>query len=221
MLANAHSFKDKSDRLSDVNAGLFTYPVLMSADIILYQADLVPVGKDQVQHLEIARDIASVFNNRYGHTFTLPEAMVDNRVMIVPGIDGKKMSKSYQNTIDIFLPEKQLDKVIKSIITDSTPIELPKNPDTCTVFALYSLLATSDDVAQMRNKYLSGGFGYGHAKKALFEIILSKFTKEREQYMLLMNDLPQLEKLLTEGEEKTAEVAMKTLLEVRLKLGYA
>jgi tryptophanyl-tRNA synthetase len=131
------------------------------------------------------------------------------------------MSKSYQNTIDIFLPEKQLDKVIKSIITDSTPIELPKNPDTCTVFALYSLLATSDDVAQMRNKYLSGGFGYGHAKKALFEIILSKFTKEREQYMLLMNDLPQLEKLLTEGEEKTAEVAMKTLLEVRLKLGYA
>lgn len=221
MLANAHSFKDKSDRLSDVNAGLFTYPVLMAADIILYQADLVPVGKDQVQHLEIARDIASTFNNRYGHTFTLPEAMVDNRVMVVPGTDGKKMSKSYQNTIDIFLPEKQLDKVIKSIITDSTPIELPKNPDSCTVFSLYSLLAPPDDVSQMRNNYLSGGFGYGHAKKALLELILAKFTKEREQYKLLMNDLPQLEKLLSEGEQKTAEVAMKTLSDVRLKLGYA
>jgi len=220
MLANAHSFKDKSDRLSDVNAGLFTYPVLMAADIILYQADLVPVGKDQVQHIEIARDIATAFNNRYGHTFNLPEARVDDRVMLVPGLDGKKMSKSYNNTIDIFLPEKELDKVIKSIVTDSTPIELPKNPDTCTVFSIYSLLASTEQQQQMRSNYLKGGYGYGHAKKELFGLILDTFREPRARYVELMENLPMLEELLCKGEEKTSKVAMATLHEVRRKLGY-
>src|SRR5690349_17736704 len=141
MLANATSFKDKSDRLADVNAGLFTYPVLMAADILLYNAEFVPVGKDQKQHVEIARDIASTFNNTYGDVFVLPEAKIDEQVMTIPGIDGQKMSKSYHNFIDIFLPEKELLKVVKSIVTDSTPLEEPKNPDTDTVYKLYALMA--------------------------------------------------------------------------------
>jgi tryptophanyl-tRNA synthetase len=168
MLANAHSFKDKSDRLADVNAGLFIYPVLMAADILMYDADFVPVGKDQRQHLEITRDIANAFNNLYGETFVVPEARIDKRVMTIPGIDGNKMSKSYNNTIDIFQPAKPLRKQIMSIVTDSTPLEEPKNPDTCTVFTLYSLLASDGEIAEMRKNYEGGNYGYGHAKQALF-----------------------------------------------------
>ncbi|HLT74592.1 MAG TPA: tryptophan--tRNA ligase, partial [Ohtaekwangia sp.] len=161
MLANAHSFKDKSEKLSDVNAGLFTYPVLMTADIILYDAHFVPVGKDQRQHLEIARDIATAFNNQYGETFVVPEAKIEETVMTIPGTDGQKMSKSYGNIIDIFLPEKELLKQIKTIITDSTPLEEPKNPDTDNVFAIYSLLATPEQKQALREKYLAGNYGYG------------------------------------------------------------
>ena len=179
MLANAHSFKDKSNRLSDVNTGLFTYPVLMAADILLYDANIVPVGKDQLQHLEITRDIASSFNHLYGDTFVIPEAKIEENVMIVPGIDGQKMSKSYNNFINIFLPEKELKKVVMSIITDSTPLEQPKNPDTCNVFNLYKLVAGSDQTANLRARYLAGNFGYGHAKNALLEVLLEKFAAAR------------------------------------------
>jgi tryptophanyl-tRNA synthetase len=220
MLANAHSFKDKSDKLSDVNAGLFTYPVLMAADIILYSAHKVPVGKDQLQHLEITRDIASSFNFKYGETFVVPDAMIDETVMIVPGTDGQKMSKSYNNFIDIFLPEKELDKQIKSIITDATPLEEPKNPETCNVFKLYTLLANTVEIEQMRNNYLNGGYGYGHAKKALFEMILSRYAIQRNLFNQMMNNQDEVEKRLMEGEHKASVIAEEKLIEVRTKLGF-
>src|SRR5688500_2365623 len=182
MLANAHSFKDKSARLADVNAGLFTYPVLMTADIILYDANFVPVGKDQRQHVEMARDIATTFNNTFGETFVVPEAKIEEQVMTIPGTDGQKMSKSYGNIIDIFLPDKELLKQIKSIKTDSTPMEEPKNPDDDNVFAIYNLLGTPEQNELLRKKYLGGNYGYGHAKQELFELIVQKFSKEREAF---------------------------------------
>lgn len=221
MLANAHSFKDKSERLSDVNAGLFTYPVLMTADIILYDANFVPVGKDQRQHLEMARDIASAFNQKYGETFVVPEAKIEESVMTIPGTDGQKMSKSYGNIIDIFLPEKELLKQIKSIKTDSTPMEAPKNPDTDNVYAIYSLLGTEEQVQALREKYLAGNFGYGHAKQALFELIMEKFTKEREAFNYYMSNPDELEKKLEQGEAKAREVALTVLDRVRSKLGFS
>jgi len=220
MLANAHSFKDKSNRLSDVNAGLFVYPILMAADIIMYQANEVPVGKDQVQHIEIARDIAQHFNNSYGETFVLPKAVVDETVMIIPGIDGQKMSKSYNNFIDIFLPEKELEKQIKFIVTDSKELEESKNPDTCNVFKLFSLIADNSAINTMREKYIAGGYGYGHAKKELFNIILKKYKVQREKYNYFMQNTNELEALLRVGENKAAKVAQITLEDVRLKLGF-
>lgn len=221
MLANAHSFKDKSDRLADVNAGLFTYPVLMTADIILYDANFVPVGKDQKQHLEMARDIASSFNNLYGETFVLPEAKIDENVMTVPGTDGQKMSKSYGNTLDLFLPDKQLRKQVMSIVTDSTPLEESKNPDTDNVFALYSLLASPEQQQEMRKKYEAGNYGYGHAKQELFELIIEKYAKERELYNFYMSTPAELNKKLEEGEDKARQIARTTLNKVRKKLGFA
>lgn len=220
MLANAHSFKDKADKLADVNSGLFTYPVLMAADIILYDADYVPVGKDQKQHLEMTRDIASTFNHQYGDTFVLPEAKIDENVKTIPGTDGQKMSKSYGNTIDIFLPEKKLKKQVMSIITDSTPLEEPKDPDTCNVFSLYSLLAPKDAVADLRGKYEAGGFGYGHAKTALFELLLDQYADERKIFQEFMENPMELDEQLKIGEKKAAEVADRTLARVREKLGY-
>ena len=220
MLANAHSFKDKSDRLSDVNAGLFMYPVLMTADIILYDADFVPVGKDQRQHLEMARDIANSFNVQYGETFTLPEAKIEESVMTIPGTDGQKMSKSYGNIIDIFLPDKELRKQIMSIVTDSTPIEEPKNPEKDNVFALYKLLATSEETESLRQKYLAGNFGYGHAKQELHDLIVKKYAKEREAFNFYMSNLPELEKKLELSEAKATEIAREVLGRVRRKLGF-
>jgi tryptophanyl-tRNA synthetase len=220
MLANAHSFKDKSSRLADVNAGLFTYPVLMAADILLYDANFVPVGKDQLQHLEITRDIASAFNHQYGETLVLPEAKTDERVMIVPGIDGQKMSKSYNNFINIFLPEKELKKVVMSIVTDSTPLEEPKNPDTCNVFKLYKLIANESQIAEMRENYLRGGYGYGHAKTALLNLMLEIYKEPREKYNYYMNNLPELENELRKGEEKARKVARSVLSRVKDKLGF-
>ncbi|HYF67691.1 MAG TPA: tryptophan--tRNA ligase [Ohtaekwangia sp.] len=220
MLANAHSFKDKSEKLSDVNAGLFTYPVLMAADIILYDAHFVPVGKDQRQHLEIARDIATAFNNIYGETFVVPEAKIEETVMTIPGTDGQKMSKSYGNTVDIFLPEKELLKQLKSIKTDSTPIEEPKDPDADNVFALYSLLANDDQKASLRQKYLAGNFGYGHAKQELFELIIQKFAKEREAFNFYMSNTAALDQKLEQGEAKARVVAHDVLGRVRKKLGF-
>ncbi len=220
MLANAHSFKDKSERLADVNAGLFTYPVLMAADIVLYDAEYVPVGKDQVQHLEMARDIAEKFNHTFGETFVLPQAKIDEQVMIVPGIDGQKMSKSYNNFINIFLPEKELKKVVMSIVTDAAPLEAPKNPNTCNVFALYRLLATKEQVAAMQENYLRGGYGYGTAKSALFELLLEKFKVQRERYAYFMNNKDELNHHLLKGAEKARLIANTTLNRVREKLGF-
>ena len=221
MLANAHSFKDKSDKLSDVNAGLFTYPVLMAADILLYDAEIVPVGKDQIQHLEIARDIAHAFNSRYGETLVLPQARVDADLMTIPGTDGSKMSKSYGNIIDIFLPEKDLLKAIKTIISDSTPLEDPKNPETDVTFKLYSLLATPAEIEAMRQNYIAGGYGYGHAKKELYELILRRFATEREQFNFYMNNLPELDAKLAIGARRAQEYGTGVLTKVREKVGYS
>ncbi|MDH5475955.1 MAG: tryptophan--tRNA ligase [Cyclobacteriaceae bacterium] len=221
MLANAHSFKDKSDKLADVNAGLFTYPVLMACDIIMYDANIVPVGKDQKQHLEMTRDIASSFNNKYGETFVVPEARIDESVMVIPGLDGQKMSKSYGNVIDLFLPDKPLRKQVMSIKTDSTSLEDPKDPDNDTIFALYQLLATDDQVEEMRNNYTGGNYGYGHAKQALFELITSKFEKERELFNFYMENTDEIEKKLQEGEEKARSIARPVLEKVRKHLGYS
>ncbi|MEQ9443076.1 MAG: tryptophan--tRNA ligase [Cyclobacteriaceae bacterium] len=220
MLANAHSFKDKADRLADVNAGLFIYPVLMASDIILYDANFVPVGKDQQQHLEITRDIATTFNHQYGEIFVVPEVKIDESRMTIPGTDGQKMSKSYQNTIDIFLPEKKLRKQIMSIVTDSTPLEEPKATEGDTVFTLYSLLANDAQIAEMQANYQGGNYGYGHAKQALFELVLEQFSEEREKYDYYTTNLPELHQELEKGEAKAREVAHKVLSRVREKLGY-
>lgn len=220
MLANAHSFKDKSEKLADVNAGLFTYPVLMTADIVLYDADFVPVGKDQRQHLEMARDIATSFNNTYGETFVVPEAKIEETVMTIPGTDGQKMSKSYGNIIDIFLPDKELRKQIMSIVTDSTPMEAPKNPDKDNVFAIYRLVATAEQTEVLRQKYLGGNYGYGHAKQELFELVISKYAKEREAFNFYMANLPELEKKLQAGEKKAKDIAAATLAKVRRATGF-
>ncbi len=221
MLANAHSFKEKSDKLSDVNAGLFTYPVLQAADIVLYQANFVPVGKDQKQHLEMSKDIAATFNRVFGEVFVLPEPLINESVMTIPGVDGQKMSKSYNNYIDIFLPEKELDKQIKRIVTDATPLEEPKNPDSCLVFKLYALLGDETQISSMREKYLAGGYGYGHAKKEFLELILSKYKTQREVFNFYMENPEELEMKLKNGEEKAKEVASNTMNEVRKLLKFA
>lgn len=221
MLANATSFKDKSDKLADVNAGLFTYPVLMASDILLYDAEYVPVGKDQKQHLEITRDLASTFNNQYGETLVLPEPLIDDQVMTVPGTDGQKMSKSYGNIIDVFLPEKKLRKNVMQIITDSTPLEEPKDPDTCNVFALYKLVASEEEIADMRKKYEGGNYGYGHAKQEFFELLLKEFESEREKYNYYMDNIDKLEEELRKGEEKASLIANEVLNKVKTRLGFS
>ena len=219
-LTLAHSFKDKADRLDDVNAGLFSYPMLMAADILLYDAEFVPVGKDQLQHLEITRDVASRFNHQMGETFVLPEAKIQDDNMLIPGTNGGKMSKSANNIINIFLDDKALRKQVMSIETDSTPLEDPKNPDTCNCFAIYSLLANEEQLAQMRANYLGGNYGYGHAKQALFELIVEKFKTEREKYNYYINNLQEVDALLKIGAEKAGVVANSVLARVREKLGY-
>jgi tryptophanyl-tRNA synthetase len=219
MLANAHSFKDKSETAATVNAGLFTYPVLMAGDILLYDADQVPVGKDQRQHLEMTRDIAGTFNHQYGDVLVVPEGSYDERVMIVPGTDGRKMSKSYHNYINIFLEEKALKKQVMSIVTDSLPLEAPKDPDTCNVFALYKLLGNTDQVADMRANYIAGGFGYGHAKTALLEILMETYDVQRAAYNGWMKDLASLDAELALGAEKARSVGGETLRRVRGALG--
>lgn len=219
-LTLAHSFKDKADRLEDVNAGLFTYPMLMAADILLYDAQFVPVGKDQLQHLEITRDVASRFNHQMGETFVLPEARIKEEIMIIPGTDGEKMSKSRNNFINIFLPEKELKKQVMAIQTDSTPLEEPKNPDTCNVFSIYKLLATKEEVEQMKANYLAGGYGYGHAKTALFQLILEKFAEPREKFNYYINNITEVEQILKEGAIKASKIAENTLKRVREKIGY-
>jgi len=220
MLANAHSFKDKSDNLSDVNAGLFDYPVLMASDILLYDAHVVPVGKDQKQHLEITRDLASTFNHRYGETFVVPEASISESVMTIPGTDGRKMSKSYGNVIDVFLPKKQLKKQVMSIVTDSTPLEDPKDPESCHVFAIYKLLATAEQTEALAAQYRGGNFGYGHAKTALLELILEEFGEAREKFDHYMANPDEVAAALKVGAEKARPIAQATISRVREKLGF-
>lgn len=220
MLANAHAFKDKAKRLSEVSAGLFTYPILMAADILLYAADTVPVGRDQLQHLEMARDIATSFNQQYGETLVLPQTKVVKPVQTIPGIDGQKMSKSYGNTIDPFGSEEELKRTVMAIVTDSTPLDKPKDPDKCTVFMLYSRLADTTQTAILRQKYQAGGYGHGQAKKALLALILDRFATERRRFQAYMQDESFIEQQLTQGEAKANIVAQETLNKVRAKLGY-
>lgn len=223
MLENATSFKDKVAKLgsSAVSAGLFTYPVLQAADILLYNANLVPVGKDQRQHIEMTRDLASSVNHQYdSEVFVLPEPRIDERIMTIPGIDGAKMSKSYGNYIDIFAPANELYKVVKKILSDSTPLEDPKNPDTDITFQLYSLIASDEQVAKMRQNYEAGGYGYGHAKKELYELILTKYATERERFDFYMSHDDELEKVLRVGEEKARAVARQTIERVRTVMGF-
>jgi len=221
MLANAHAFKNKATRLANISVGLFTYPVLMAADILLYEAMVVPVGQDQLQHLEIARDIAARFNHQYGDTFVLPQAQINTNVRTIPGTDGQKMSKSYHNTINPFLPEKELKKTIMAIKTDSTPLRNPKNPDQCAVFSLYNVLTGEAQSASLRQKYLAGGYGYGQAKKDLLELILERFASERQHFQAYMQDIPAIEQQLAMGEAKARTTAEQMLRKVRTKLGYA
>ncbi|MDR9399523.1 MAG: tryptophan--tRNA ligase [Salibacter sp.] len=221
MLANAHSFKDKSDRLSDVNAGLFDYPVLMACDILMYDADIVPVGKDQKQHLEMTRDIAgSINHNLNKEVLKQPEASFDENVMIVPGIDGEKMSKSYGNTINLFQTDKKLRKNVMKIVTDTTPLEEPKNPDTCNVFKIYKLVASDEEVATMRKNYEAGGYGYGHAKQELFEKLRDRYSESRERFQHLMDNKHEIDQELKKGAERAREIGRPVLNRLRKELGY-
>ena len=216
----AHSFKDKSDKLSEVNTGLFIYPVLMAADILLYDANIVPVGKDQVQHLEITRDIASRFNHKYPNSFVLPETKVDERVMIVPGTDGKKMSKSYNNFIDIFLPDKKLRKQIMGIKTDSTPMENKKDAEVCNIYKIYKLLSTEEQATALFEKYAAGNYGYGHAKQELFELICETYSLQREKFNQLMENKAIIDEELEKGAVKARVIAKEVLARVRKNIGY-
>ena len=218
-LTLAHSFKDKSNDLKNVNAALFTYPMLMAADILLYDAKYVPVGKDQIQHLEITRNVASKFNNLHGETLILPEAIVDNNTKLIIGTDGQKMSKSKNNIINIFLSDKQLKKQIMSIKTDSISVESIKNPNTCNVFKLYSLIGNDNQVKKMKEKYENGDYGYGEAKSQLFELILETYAKQRETYNYLMDNKTEIDQILKEGSIRAKKIADEVIKRVKSKLG--
>lgn len=221
MLANAHSFKDRQNRLAEVNGGLFTYPVLMAADILLYGANEVPVGKDQKQHLEITRDLAGAFNRNYGEDIlVVPEAIISEQVKIVPGTDGQKMSKSYNNFISLFAPEKELKKQVMGIVTDSKELEEPKNPDTCNVFKLFELVAEEGQIEVMRGNYEAGGYGYGHAKKELLQVLVTRFAEPRARFEELMKNPDEIVAKLNLGAEKARTEAAKTLGKVRTALGF-
>ena len=219
-LTLAHSFKDKAGQLEDVNAGLFTYPMLMAADILIYDAEVVPVGKDQLQHLEMTRDVASRVNHKLGETFVLPTAKIQENTQYVTGTDGNKMSKSKNNTINIFLPDKKLRKQIMGIKTDSKSVEEPKDPEQCNVFKLYTLLGDEDQVEELRQQYLRGGMGYGHAKQALFELIMEKFQVERAKFNYYNENPQEVEVALAKGATKASKIADEVLLRVRRKLGF-
>jgi len=216
----AHSFKDKSDRLEDINGGLFTYPMLMAADILLYDADIIPVGKDQLQHIEMTRDVASRVHAKVGDVFVIPEAKIQKDNMLIPGIDGQKMSKSKGNVIDIFQTDKALRKQIMSIQTDSTSLEAPKEWSSCNSFAIYKLLASDYQIAEMKRNYEAGGYGYGHAKQALFELICEQFSEQRKLYAYYMDNLEEIDQALEIGAKKAAKVANGVLDRIRGKIGY-
>ena len=219
LLERAHSYKDKLAKGFAPNNGLFSYPVLMASDILIYRSDLVPVGKDQKQHLEITRDIAIKFNNRYGEIFTIPEELIPDEVAIVPGIDGQKMSKSYNNTIPIFGKEKEIKKTIMSVVTDCKQLEEPKDPDHCNVVALFKLVATPDELEEMKARYRAGGYGYGHAKLALFDKLWAYFEPMRNRRAELERNLDYVREVLRKGGERARQVAEQTTEEVRAAVG--
>ena len=216
----AHSFKDKSNRLDDINGGLFSYPMLMAADILLYDANIVPVGKDQLQHIEMTRSVASRFHAKMGETFIMPEARIEESTKLIPGTDGEKMSKSKNNVINIFLDDKALKKQIMSIKTDSTPMESPKDWSCCNCFALYEILASDDQINLMKINYSNGNYGYGHAKQALYELVMTKFSKQRKLYSYYMSNPDEIDKILSIGAEKATAIANNVLSRVKSKLGY-
>lgn len=216
----AHSFKDKADRLEDINGGLFTYPMLMAADILLYDADIIPVGKDQLQHIEMTRDVASRVHAKVGDVFVIPEAKVQKGSMLIPGIDGQKMSKSKRNVIDIFQTDKALRKQIMSIQTDSAALEAPKQWSNCNSFAIYKLLASDSKIAEMKVNYEAGGYGYGHAKQELFELICEQFSEQRKLYAYYMDNLEEIDQALEIGAKKAVKVANDVLDRIREKIGY-
>lgn len=220
LLSRSTSFKDKSENLREVNAGLFTYPVLMAADILLFDADVVPVGKDQKQHLEITQMIAKAFNHHYGEVFKVPIPRIDAEGRMVPGVDGRKMSKSYGNAIFMMEAEAVIKKSVMSIVTDSRAVEDVKDPGTCNVFRLFELMAPADDVEAMRRAYLSGGMGYGDAKKKLLACLVETFAEERERYQELVSDEKKLEELLAAGEAKVRRQAREKIDEVREVTGF-
>jgi len=221
LLERCHSYKDKVGRGLVANHGLFAYPVLMAADILLFQSEKVPVGKDQKQHVEVTRDIAIKFNNRYGEIFTLPEPEIDDDVATVPGLDGQKMSKSYGNTIDLFVDSKALRKQVMRIVTDPTPVEEPKDPDGCNVYKIYSLFLDHTRRQALRQRYLAGGLGYGDVKQELFETIDAFISPYRERRAALLDDVDGLRTTLADGAQKARYVAAKTLAKVRKKTGAA
>mgnify|MGYP001984832320 CR=1 FL=1 len=219
LLERCHSYKDKIAMGLSPTHALFSYPVLMTADILAYQSNIVPVGRDQKQHIEVARDIAIKFNNRYGETFAIPEPEIGKDVAVVPGIDGKKMSKSYDNHVELFGSEKEIKKRVMRIVTDSTPMEEPKNPDTCNVFALYKLFASPEEIAQMRKQYEAGGYGYGDAKKDLLaksSDVLRPFRERREE---LVGQPDYVDSVLAAGAERARSEIEKTLTAVRRAIG--
>jgi len=218
-LERAHSYKDKIAKGFQPNNGLFSYPVLMASDILIYQSDLVPVGKDQKQHLEMTRDIAIKFNQTYGDTFKIPDEKISSSVAVIPGLDGQKMSKSYNNTIEIFGDEKPMRKKFMSIKTDSKGMEEPKDPDTCSIFQLYKLFASPEQVEEMRQKYIAGGYGYGHAKQALFEAYLEFFAPMRKRREELLANMDYVHAILKSGGERARAEAVKTMDTVRKRVG--
>lgn len=217
----AHSFKDKKNYLKDVNAGLFAYPILMAADILLYKAEKIPVGKDQLQHLEIAREVAQRFNQKVAEVFVLPQAMSAKTLLCVPGTDGQKMSKSRENIINIFASDKEIRKQVMGIKTDSLPLESPKNPEKDVVFTLYTMLASESQVDCMRENYLAGGYGYGQAKEVLYEFLLNRFTKERQKFNYFLQNKNLLDQVLMRGSQRASKVAQQTLKQVRQVLGFS
>ncbi len=222
LLERCHSYKDKIARGIAASHGLFAYPALMAADILAYQSDLVPVGRDQKQHVEVTRDMAQKFNSTFGvNVFKIPEPFIQTEVAVIPGTDGQKMSKSYGNTIELFAPAKEIKAKIMRIVSDSTPLEDPKNPDACNIFALYKLFATPEETDQMRANYLVGGYGYGTAKKALVELFERTFAPFREKRAELEKNLDYVEHVLKQGAEDARREATKTLDAARKAVGLA
>lgn len=219
LLERCHSYKDKTAKGVAPDHGLFAYPVLMSSDILIYKSDIVPVGKDQKQHVEVARDIALKFNNLYGDILTIPDAQINKETAVIPGIDGLKMSKTYENCIYPFESEKDIKKQVMKIVTDSKALEEPKDPDSCNVFSIYKLFASPEEIAKMRENYLNGGYGYGHAKKELLEKILAHFEPAKKRYNELLNNRDYVEEIFRKGAEKARNLASQTIKEVREATG--